>query len=572
MAYIAPNSTILICHGVPLSPDYIHTVDFENSTLQSAYFLTKAKFKLEKYSYQRKNGVLTVALTTEQLYDCNYIAYKNNSFENKWFYGFITNIEYVSNDVTNIYFSEDVLQTWMFDYTLNPCFIDREHTLNDKIGSNIIPESLEIGPYITEGTGIFDCGSQSNICFIIAAGVSLVINVEDTHLKIDVSPYEGESQYNYNNYVFEGLCLNVIKGKMIAGNFTPAAAICGACVEAIQTAGYQDSIVAITAAPQHLVNKCLADPHHIAKMEWSATKPYTNIAGSYVPKNNKLFTSPFKFLNISNDDGVEQNFSYELFAGNSADFIVEAAMQINFSTQLRPVNYKNNPIPAESLVVTNYPNCSYVIDTYKTWYAQNQVRYKTAITKAVIEGALSVVGAGVGANYNFKRGELDRAYANRRYDIAQINMSESQSIANTALSGANAVKNIAGTVLDNMAEKQIHQINNLTASYSGDDLNNCSLGHKLYTANQVTITPQYAQMIDNYFSMFGYKTNQVKTPNTTGRASWNYVKTVGCDAQGSIPQYAIEAINAIFNTGITIWHNAAWVGDYTRDNRITGNG
>lgn len=75
-----------------------------------------------------------------------------------------------------------------------------------------------------------------------------------------------------------------------------------------------------------------------------------------------------------------------------------------------------------------------------------------------------------------------------------------------------------------------------------------------------------------YFSMFGYKTNYTKVPNTKGRFSWNYVKTVGCDAQGSIPQYAIEAINAIFNTGITIWHNAAWVGDYTRDNRITGNG
>lgn len=112
--------------------------------------MTKAKFKLEKYSYQRKNGVLTVALTTEQLYDCNYIAYKNTSFENKWFYGFITNIEYVSNDVTNIYFSEDVLQTWMFDYTLNPCFVAREHTLDDTIGSNIQPENLELGPYIYE--------------------------------------------------------------------------------------------------------------------------------------------------------------------------------------------------------------------------------------------------------------------------------------------------------------------------------------------------------------------------------------------------------------------------------------
>lgn len=571
MAYIAPNSTIMICRDVPLSPDYIHTVDFANSTLQSAYFTTKAKFTLEKYSYQRKNGVLTVALSTEHLYDCNYIAYKNTSFENKWFYGFIRNIEYVSNDVTNIYFVEDVFQTWMFDYSLNPCFIDREHTLNDKIGSNIIPESLELGPYITETQSTFDCGSLNNLCFIIAAAVSLNITIVDNHLNIDVSPYEGESAYNYNNYVFEGLCLNVIKAVTIAGNTTPASAVCGSCVEAIQKAGYQDSIVAITAAPLNFVTDALSNPHHFAEFTWNVAKPYSNIA-TYKPKNNKLFTSPYKFLNVVNDDAVEQNFEYELFSGDFASFNIMGAMQINFSTQLRPNKYKNNPRPGAALVVTNYPNCSYIIDTYKTWYAQNQIRYKTAITKAVISGALSIGGAAVGMNYTGKRGDLDRAYAKRRYDMRRIDMAESQSYANTALTAAEAVANVGEIVLDNMAEKQIHQINNLSASYSGDDLNNCSLGYKGYIANGISITPQYAQMIDNYFSMFGYKTNQVKIPNTTGRLSWNYVKTVGCDVQGSIPQYAVEAINAIFNTGITIWHNAAWVGDYTRDNRITGNG
>lgn len=201
-----------------------------------------------------------------------------------------------------------------------------------------------------------------------------------------------------------------------------------------------------------------------------------------------------------------------------------------------------------------------------------QIRYKTAITKAVISGALSIAGAGVGMNYTGKRGDLDRAYAKRRYDVRKIDIAESQGYANTALTAAETVANVGEIVLDNMAEKQIHQINNLSASYSGDDLNNCSLGYKGYIANGISITPRYAQMIDNYFSMFGYKTNQVKIPNTTGRLSWNYVKTVGCDVQGSIPQYATEAINAIFNTGITIWHNPAWVGDYTRDNRIVGNG
>lgn len=571
MAYIAPNSTILICSGVPLSPDYIHTCDFENSTLQSAYFLTKAKYTLNNYSYQRKNGTITVALTTEQLYDCNYIAYKNTSFENKWFYGFITNIEYVSNEVSTIYFEEDVLQTWMFDYSLNPCFIDREHVLNDKIGSNVVPEGLELGPYIFEDSGYYNCGDTTNLCFIIAAGVSLQINTSGSAIQVSVSPYEGNSQYNANNYVFEGLCLNVITSVTISGNTYSAPSVAGACIDAIQRAGYTDSIVAVTAAPLHLVRKALSDAHHIASDTYKTYKPYSAVAG-YAPLNNKLYTSPYKFLNVQNDDGVEQNFEYELFSDDIIQFAVESALQINYSVQLRPLNYKNIAKSQQCMTITNYPNCSYVIDTYKTWYAQNQIRYKTNLTKAVIDGAVSVAGAGVSQNYTTQRGELDRAYADRRYEMRRIDIAESSAMAGTAMSAARAGVNVASVVLDNMAEKQIHQINNLTAVYSGDDLNNCSLGHKSFRFYNVCITPQYAQRIDNYFSMFGYKTNLVKVPNRTGRFSWNYVKTVGCDAQGSIPQYAIEAINAIFNNGITIWHNPAWVGDYSRDNRITGNG
>jgi hypothetical protein len=571
MAYIAPNSTILICRDVPLSPDYIHTVDFENSTLQSAYFLTKAKFNLEKYSYQRKNGILTVALTTEQLYDCNYIAYKNTSFENKWFYGFITNIEYVSNDVTNIYFSEDVLQTWMFDYTLNPCFVVREHTLNDKIGANIEPEGLELGPYGVGDRYFFDCGSQDELCFIVAAGVIVRYNVVDGTRVEYVVEKSDEGQYITSGaYVYNGLFLNVIKPVTLSNNYTyKAAQITAGAMEAIDNAGYHDSIVSVTAAPLKFINNY--DKEGMSTFSWKITKPYASVSG-YVPKNKKLFTSPYIFLNVQNDDGTEANYEYEFFEMDKATFRLDYALQINGSVQLRAERYKGSPFQTQPITVTNYPVCSYSTDTFKTWYAQNQVRYKTNLVKAGIEGAMSIAGAMLGQNYTNKRGELNRAYAKRRREVANIDISESSAAANTAYTAANAVTNIAELVLDNMAEEQIHQINNITGTYSGDDETNCTFGYKGFTANAMSITAAYAQRIDMYFSMFGYKTNYTKVPNTKGRFSWNYVKTVGCDAQGSIPQYAIEAINAIFNTGITIWHNAAWVGDYTRDNRITGNG
>lgn len=75
------------------------------------------KYTLTDYSYQRSQlGTIRVALKYEQLIDCNYLMFKNTNFENKWFYAFITGIGYVSNDVTDVYYDLDVMQTWCYDY------------------------------------------------------------------------------------------------------------------------------------------------------------------------------------------------------------------------------------------------------------------------------------------------------------------------------------------------------------------------------------------------------------------------------------------------------------------------
>lgn len=42
----------------------------------------------------------------------------------------------------------------------------------------------------------------------------------------------------------------------------------------------------------------------------------------------------------------------------------------------------------------------------------------------------------------------------------------------------------------------------------------------------MSIKQEYARVIDNFFNMYGYKVNDVKIPNITGRLNWNYVKTV----------------------------------------------
>ena len=84
----------------------------------------------------------------------------------------------------------------------------------------------------------------------------------------------------------------------------------------------------------------------------------------------------------------------------------------------------------------------------------------------------------------------------------------------------------------------------------------------------MSIRPEMARIVDNYFSMFGYKVNRVKTPNVNGRYNWNYVKTVGCYIEADIPQDDLQQIKNMFDAGNTIWHHPNTFMDYSQNNPI----
>ena len=85
---------------------------------------------------------------------------------------------------------------------------------------------------------------------------------------------------------------------------------------------------------------------------------------------------------------------------------------------------------------------------------------------------------------------------------------------------------------------------------------------------KMCIREEYAIIIDRYFSMYGYKINQVAIPNITGRTNWNYVKTIGANIEGDIPETDINEIKSLFNNGITLWHNPSTYLDYSQSNGI----
>lgn len=152
---IKPINKVRLIKGVPFSIDYKDIIQFDNVAAQETYFNSLPYIEFDKLTYVRHNGVIKVKANRESLLDYNYMSFQNLNYGNKTFYAFITGITYINPNTTAVSFTIDEWQTWQFDLTFKPSFIERKHCKRWNTDGtpviNTVPETLEYGSeYITK--------------------------------------------------------------------------------------------------------------------------------------------------------------------------------------------------------------------------------------------------------------------------------------------------------------------------------------------------------------------------------------------------------------------------------------
>lgn len=513
--FIEPNTVIRILRNCPLDTTYEHTIYFTSESGQVSYFQGLTKYTLTQQSYQRvKRGYMRVAIQAESLYDCNYLMFQNSSFGNKWFYAFIKSVEYVNNVTSEIEFEIDVMQTWFFNYTLGMCFVEREHAMNDNIGANTVPENLEFGEYVADdfdGTNIL--GSKS----IVVA-----------------STFTGEDLKNISGTVYSGIYSGAYYN--VFPNTTAGAIAVNELLQRVSDKGKTDGIISVFLMPTAMIGEQLESAR---SYEISKTKNTTSIGG-YIPKNKKLFTYPYNFLYVTNLQGNSGAFPYEFFSGDSCTFGMSGDFTCNPGVVLYPTNYKGVPANFdEKMVLTGWPQCTYNTDVFKAWLAQNSASMGVStIGGALGTGARAMMAASVAGPVG----------------AGAIAVGAGISIA------TNVANTLAQVYEKSIMPRQSH------GSLGGTTL--AAVGLLDFAFMHKHIKPEFAEIIDNYFSMYGYATHKVKIPNRSGRPYWNYVKTAGAAITGSVPADDMAKIVSIYDRGITFWKSGANVGKYNLDNSI----
>lgn len=535
-----PASVINICSGVRLDNRYEHSIWFASPGNQLAYFAGKVVKTFSAYSYIRKSWDLRVDATMEQAKKWNYLYFQNDG--GKTYYYFISNIEYVNDNAVNLRLDLDVIQTYLFDFDLLDCFVERQHTTTDSPGEYTLDEGLELGELVDNS--VYHANNEiGELCILVLA--SFNPNYADTEKPVQA---------------FAGMYDRVFSGLKVWAVSSADWAEWGAKLEELDEAGFTDGIIGMWMYPKALVKlggeNTWTDTDLCKTVGGSVTlgadiTPYpsgtpTKVNG-YTPTNKKLLSYPYNFIYATNNMGNSAVYRFERFADSPA-FKVTGSISPDGTVKMRPSTYNGLPLNTSDIDQSNYdqgitlggfPSCAWDADVYKMWLAQNQNQH--ALSN--VTSGLKIVGGALATGVGLATGALPMAGA-----------------------GAMAMVSGSSQIAGHLAQKSDMEIQPPQSRGSFASNVNITANRHTFSFYHKSISAENARVLDDYFTMYGYKLNRVQAPNIHARPAFTYVKTIGCHIKGNMCTEDIVKVESIFDNGITFWVNGDRVADYSQSN------
>ena len=583
------NSNITLCY-VNISPT--HQLLFKDSTEQQQFFTQhKVANGTRLLSYSGANGYIRVQGYVDTI-NANYVMMRHTygATEKNYFY-YIVGKKALSKETTELTVAIDVFQTWMFDITFQDCFIERGHVSDDTLGANTVPESFELGDYVTNVRSGIDW-LTSDPCFFMA--------VTDPD-QVDGGKF-GKNYSGFSLYYYAYGDDSKMTSK----------------INEICTAGKEDAINFIFTFPSEFAKKILPSGiksgyiisgyDRILEKVFSFTNFKTSFnygTESYTPYNKKLLTYPFNMMVVFAPTGGNVVLKPELFSNVSKQsYNIECVLGQNPTISCTPQNYNGVANDDEdSIAMQGYGLCSWANDNYANWFAQheNSINAQSENARASYNASADIASRNYGVteqntNASYNMGQLRSGVSAGMGAISTLTGNIGGGINTMIGAGMNAIENsvnrsntmrsadaeltnnllLNNTNYQNQQRALMAQVKDASVqpntckgdtSASGLDL---TRGSNTFYIKQMSIKPEFAKKIDLYFQMYGYQINEIASPRKymNTRSKWNYIKTVGCVVTGNVPKDHLDLISAMFDNGLTLWHSYGVMYHYNTTNNI----
>lgn len=544
--YAMQANELMICADVPLDASQVRQLSFADKNEQYNYFRSKAIRVFTDFKYIREHRGVKVPVNAEEIGNACYLCFKNQA-SGKWYYAFVTQVIYINPETSLLNFEIDVYQTFLFDMVIRDCDISREHVANDDFKTNTVQEPVDVGDYVIAHEEVQVLGDlDSNYPFIILSAIDLLS---------DPGTLEEPKVTAAQGGVYGGLP-SAVRAYLVEPNKWETSSIT-AIMEALSSYPWvSQSILAIYAVPSFgfsgtVTVRQSAMGFNIGVISDSSS-PFRSGAGgaligwqSKFPsyKNKKMYNSQFSFIECLLPNGNRfvlkpefikdsapvvmlvstlipaPNFYFYTpdYCGAEEDFLLNANNISGFPCF--PVQNNTYPLQTAQAEATN---------TLVHSQNRSNIFWDTVgnVVQSVFTGdPLNVLSTGIDA-YKNVRSELQSSERDRQR-IGQMQ-------TNVSLTGASG-----GGLATVIASKKLEIL------------------YRWWT-----VKPEFAEKIEQFFDVYGYKVSRFGVPNLNSRPRYNYIKCNNVNIYGNIPNEFLQPLRNMFINGFTLWHDKNNVGTY----------
>lgn len=591
----ANNSECYLIRGCELDSEHTNLlIPLGSTTARANYFLDNTRYPDKTHytnlSYIRpERGIIRVngAITASD-YNSNYVMFRNQSHENKWFYGFVNRVEYVSDNAFEIKFELDYENTYMEQLTLQASHIIRAHQDTDNFGDNL--EAEPFSPIIKNIRGLTIGGNDDEMSYYLYAKKPpiaddlllnaayafnnatkktngrgfIVVRGDDNNYMLDMA---NNSNAAYSISCRTGTYYFWKMTRTGADNFL-------AKVYDYINNGYVDSILAVGICPNVAANW---DPetHQATSFVGSQVISETYLAlpnnvDGYIPHNKKCLTSQYNYIEMEGENIDPLYYEYSTNGDHGIEITYAGAMQggspIAFATTKNYDQYGNDNANHWDGIRNGMQN-----ENSPSLRNQHRVTFTQYPTFAI-------VGSAFNQYWNFQTlGNTIRGSVGILGNLGSLGGGSTQSAASQQ--GTSSASK--GGALGKAGAAMALQIGaNLVAGYQPTTAptggaSNPSIEFLTYGSGIKIILKQcvYNQIekIDSFFDRYGYAINKVAIPNINARQYFTYIQLQDPDLEGDMPEEAKQAFKSTLTRGATFFNTNGRIGVYRPANQNTPN-
>jgi hypothetical protein len=431
--------------------------------------------------------------------------FQNPQFGQRWFYAFIEKLKYKNGNISDVVLKLDVYQTFMFDFTIQDTFIERQTFDTDYY--NTLSDTPSTGDLRTIWEYEKSIGGKYFILF----------NSDPTQEDSSTSASNYPTIGNYSMPCIMCIC--------------ETADILAEIIQAVSNKGRADRIQAcyyapcwsgnsnytLTTLPRGDLDISLVDLPAVDTLDLNKLYEFLTLNITYSPIFKKEISYPYAKLEIV--DKITGRF-IELDLSKftnplSPQFQIIYNVTDNVEYKIIPLNYNGIPYSIENaLVIRPSTDLPVFSNSYAKYLKDNQA-----------QNVLSGVMAGASAIGSILTGNVAGA------------VGSFGSVANTLLA-------------DSVAQKQPNQVSGL----KGDAFDYLNYDPCIYFRVKI-MDNDHMKIARNFWNAYGYPVRRIATFNNTSNR-YNFIKTVGCNLTAeNIPSEFQRELESIFDKGVTIWNN-----------------